>query len=79
MVARTGIHRDTYRDIERGNRKNAPRITFYVNCAVVLGCALEEVLEPEWLEWSALTPETASPPAGRPSRVRLARGPDARP
>ncbi len=71
MVRLTGIHRDTYRDLERGNRKNPSRITFYVNCAIVLGRPLEDVLEPQWLRWTSLRPQADEPPAGRPERVLL--------
>ena len=46
----TGISRTTHLRLERGGFENPP-VRALSNCAIVLGCELEELIEPEWRDW----------------------------
>jgi transcriptional regulator with XRE-family HTH domain len=70
MAERTGISLRTYQRLESGRVENPP-LRYLVNCAIALGVELDDILEPEWLEWLPLTEDAAKPPA-RP-RMRLPR------
>lgn len=50
----------TYQRLESGGLKNPP-IRHLVNCALAFGVDLEEVCEPEWLEWTPSHPSRAKP------------------
>jgi transcriptional regulator with XRE-family HTH domain len=45
-----GIRLSTYWKLERGRMEN-PGVRYFVNCAVVLGCKVEDLLDDELLEW----------------------------
>lgn len=67
MSMETGIPLRTYQRLEAGGLSNPP-IRYLMNCAVVHGVPLEEVCEPEWLEWTEFVagvrhPHAAPPPA----------------
>lgn len=49
----SGISIATLRRLERGVVKN-PSLRHLTNCALVLGCPLEELIEDEWRQWLAL-------------------------
>lgn len=51
MVLRTSIPLRTYQRLESGGLRNPP-IRHVVKCANALGLTLEEVCEPEWLEFT---------------------------
>ena len=61
LAEAVGISLATYRRLERGQLKNPP-VRYLVNCAIALGVELEEILEPEWLEWMPTGVKTAKPP-----------------
>lgn len=46
----TGISLRTLQRIERAEVDNPP-IRYLTNCAIVLECELEDLIEPEWREW----------------------------
>jgi transcriptional regulator with XRE-family HTH domain len=50
LARAVGISVPTYRRIERGETDN-PKLRHIVNCAIALGVDLDDVIEPEWLEW----------------------------
>ena len=50
LAKRTGISLRTLQRIERLEVDNPP-IRYLTNCAIVLGCELEDVIEPAWREW----------------------------
>lgn len=47
----TGIPIATYKRLERGELRN-PGVRYLINCATVLGCELDELVEEEWLEFA---------------------------
>lgn len=46
----TGISVRTYQRLE-SNELPSPQLWYLVNCAVVLDCSLEELIEDEWLRF----------------------------
>lgn len=46
----TGVSARTIQRIESRRAANPP-LRYLVNCAFVLGCRLEDMIEPEWLTW----------------------------
>jgi transcriptional regulator with XRE-family HTH domain len=46
----TGVGLRTLQRIERGEMDNPP-IRYLANCAIALGCELEDLVEPAWREW----------------------------
>jgi transcriptional regulator with XRE-family HTH domain len=46
----TGITRGSYLYLEHGMLRG-PSIRALANCAIVLGCKLEDLIEPEWRRW----------------------------
>jgi transcriptional regulator with XRE-family HTH domain len=69
----TGISARTIRRLEAGQMDNPP-IRYLVNCAIVLSCELDDVIEPEWCEWKQLRPDAPS----RPQLRELGAGPNGR-
>ena len=65
-----GVSRATYVRLEQGRLVNPP-LRLLQNCAIALGCDLDELIEPEWREW--YTPEgyePTAPPVFSESRER---------
>lgn len=50
MWKATGLARATYRKLEQGLIPNPP-IRYLTNCAIVLGCQLEDLVEDECRTW----------------------------
>ena len=50
VAAATGIPLSTYWKLERDEIKN-PGIRDLANCAIVLGCKLEELIDDGWTDW----------------------------
>lgn len=67
LAERTGIQLSTLRRIEQGATDRPPDIRHLRNCAIVLGCRLEDLLEEELLEWVALPGGPEHPPAADPA------------
>ena len=72
LAEASGISIATLRRLERGTIKNPP-LRYLANCALVLGCPLEELIEEEWRQWLPLA--KPNPPAKpekprRPERFR---------
>jgi transcriptional regulator with XRE-family HTH domain len=59
LAEATGISIATLRRLERGTMTNPP-LRYLANCAIVLGCQLEDLIEDEWRRWIALA--KAKPP-----------------
>lgn len=58
LAEASGISIATLRRLERGAMPNPP-LRYLANCAIVLGCELEELIEEEWRTWLALSKEKA--------------------
>ena len=72
-AATAGLSLRTYQRLEAGGLPNPP-IRHLVNCALAFGVDLEEVCEPEWLEWNPPTPKRPEPPPlTRSQRAAIAR------
>jgi transcriptional regulator with XRE-family HTH domain len=50
LAKQAGISLRTFQRIERLDVDNPP-IRYLTNCAIVLGCELEDLVEPAWREW----------------------------
>jgi transcriptional regulator with XRE-family HTH domain len=50
LAERAGLSLRTLQRIERLEVDNPP-IRYLANCAIVLGCELEDLIEPQWREW----------------------------
>ena len=50
LADRAGLSLRTLQRIERLEVDNPP-IRYLTNCAIVLGCELEDLIEPKWREW----------------------------
>ena len=57
----SGVPLTTYRRLERGEMSNPP-IRYLTNIALVLGVQLEQICEPEWLEWTVFDERKPVPP-----------------
>jgi transcriptional regulator with XRE-family HTH domain len=53
LAEATGLSIATLRRLERGTIDNPP-LRYLANCAIVLGCQLEDLIEDEWRAWLAL-------------------------
>jgi DNA-binding XRE family transcriptional regulator len=68
MAEQTGIKLDTYRRVERGEIDNPP-LRHLVNCALVLGVPLGQLIEDAWLTWAVLDATVPRPPSPRERRA----------
>lgn len=50
MWEAVGVSRATYVRLEQGRMDN-PSLRLLVNCALALGCGLDDVIEDTWREW----------------------------
>lgn len=50
MWEAVGVSRATYLRLEHGKTINPP-LRLLVNCAIALGCQLDELIEDPWREW----------------------------
>lgn len=64
MLSATGITERQYRRLELDKMK-PPRLDYLVNCAIVLGCEVTELIEPRWLQWHEFVTGLKAP--ARPS------------
>jgi transcriptional regulator with XRE-family HTH domain len=62
MAELLGMGLTAYQKLERGEEPN-PRLRHLVNAAEVLRVKLDELIEPEWLEWLAVDGHPQAPPA----------------
>lgn len=78
MARATGISVGTYRRLERGETA-APNLRHLGNCALVLDCEVEDLIEDEWREWWSVGGASRAPTreevaelvaAGRKARER---------
>ncbi len=51
LARAAGLGRSTIQRIEARTMTNPP-IRYLANCAIVLGLPLEDLIEPEWREWT---------------------------
>lgn len=61
LAQATGISIASIKRLEQGEVANPP-LWWYVNCALALNVALEEILDPELASWRA-TPSAPRPPS----------------
>ena len=50
MWEAVGVSRATYVRLEHGGIDN-PQLRVLQNCAIALGCGLDDLIEPSWREW----------------------------
>ena len=62
LAAAIGVSRTTYQRLERGDDDN-PRLRYFVNASLALGCKLEDLLEDVWLNWKVFDRQHPQPPA----------------
>lgn len=53
LAERSRLSVRTLQRLEHGEMEN-PSIRYLANLAIVLGCELEDLIEPEWREWADL-------------------------
>lgn len=53
LAEASGISIATLRRLERGSMPNPP-LRYLGNCAIVLGCQLEDLIEEQWRDWLPL-------------------------
>jgi transcriptional regulator with XRE-family HTH domain len=61
MAAATGLSRTTYIKLEHGRFENPP-IRYLANCALALGCEIDDLIETQWREWLAFDEADAPRP-----------------
>ena len=61
MAKAIGISYSSYWRLERGRYKNPP-VGYLVNCALALGCELEDILDDEQKRWQVFDTRAAAPP-----------------
>jgi transcriptional regulator with XRE-family HTH domain len=62
----TGIGRGSYLYLEHGGHRSPP-LRHLSNCAIILGCKLEDLIEPEWRRWLQL--DDAAPRPKHPEQL----------
>jgi hypothetical protein len=62
MWEATGIGRGSYLWLEHGGHRTPP-LRHLANCAIVLGCKLEDLIEPEWRRWQQFDGGPVAPEA----------------
>jgi transcriptional regulator with XRE-family HTH domain len=67
LAGAVGLSLATYRRLERGQNPNPP-LGYLVNCAIALGCELDDLLDDHYRDWYVLDPWKAGKP---PQRERL--------
>jgi transcriptional regulator with XRE-family HTH domain len=50
LAHEVGMSVPTYRKLERKKMRNPP-LRYLINCAIVLDCDWNDLIEPEWEEW----------------------------
>lgn len=63
MARATGLSLSTYRRLERGMAN--PPVRYLANCALALGCRLEDLIEDEHRAWLVLDQRADAPPDPR--------------
>ena len=53
LLSEPGLSLRTLQRIERLEIDNPP-VRYLTNCAIVLGCELEDLIEPAWREWKQI-------------------------
>jgi transcriptional regulator with XRE-family HTH domain len=61
LARATGLSNSVYWRLENG-RYNNPPLRYLMNCALALGCTLDDLVEDEWREWMAFDARAAKPP-----------------
>jgi len=61
MWEATGISRTSYLKLERKDGYSNPPLRYLANYAIVLGCELELLIEPEWRTWEPFSAEVLAP------------------
>jgi transcriptional regulator with XRE-family HTH domain len=61
LARATGLSTSVYWRLENGHYDNPP-IRYLVNCALALGCSLDDLIEGEWREWMVLDQRASAAP-----------------
>lgn len=61
MWEATGISRTSYLKLERKDGYRNPPLRYLANCAIVLGCELELLIEPAWRTWAPFSADVLAP------------------
>lgn len=63
LARATGLSNSVYWRLEKGRYDNPP-LRYLMNCALALGCSLDDLLEEEWRQWMVFDQgKAATPPA----------------
>jgi len=68
MVELTGISRASYVKLEQGRHPNPP-LRWLTNCALVLDCRLEDLVDDEQREWFVLDERAPAAPIEEPEEA----------
>jgi transcriptional regulator with XRE-family HTH domain len=61
LARATGLSLSVLRRLETGRYENPP-VRYLNNCALALGCKLEDLIEDEWREWLVMDQRYAAVP-----------------
>lgn len=61
LARTTGLSTSVYWRLENGRYDNPP-LRYLINCAIALGCTLDDLIEDEWREWMVLDQRGAGSP-----------------
>lgn len=61
LARATGLSTSVYWRLENGHYDNPP-VRYLVNCALALGCSLDDLIEDEWREWLVMDQRASAPP-----------------
>lgn len=61
LAQATGISESTYWRLERGRYRNPP-LRYLMNCAIALGCELDELIDDAYREWFVIDQRDAPEP-----------------
>jgi transcriptional regulator with XRE-family HTH domain len=75
LAALIGISGTTYREMETGKNLNPP-IGYLANCALVLGCELEDLIDERYRGWFKRHPDMPGPPENPQAYWNTSRGRD---
>lgn len=70
MARLTGLTKETYVRLERGQIDNPP-IRYLANCAWVLYCEIADISEEEWLGWTSFDASAPRAPKHPPPKGKI--------
>lgn len=61
LARATGLSMSVYWRLDNGRYDNPP-LRYLINCALALGCELDDLVEEEWREWHVFDHAASAPP-----------------